>query len=529
MKITRLLSENIKRIVTVEIKPDGNMIEITGRNDAGKSAVLDSIFWALAGTGSHQPMPIRDGQTEARIVLEMGDLVVKRRFKKDAEGTRVTTKVTLGRADGANYSRPQERLDEMISALAFDPLAFAEAKPEEQYKILRGFVQGVDWDKTEAETKADFDQRTLVNRDVNALEARLGAKLETLPVLEPMDTSGIRKQMAGANQVQADNAALAQQRLMLTQNIAAMRTLSEQDEQRIGQIEEDIKTKQVEIARLQENNNMRLEGGARDEAAIGRLAAPEPEPDIMALQAKLEQAQTHNQRCELTKQAKDKQAEADALTRKLDERKEFVRLAVENSNMPASGLELKDGQVFLNGAPLVQAGTAMKYKLSGAIMVGMNPTLRVVLVRNSNLLDEDGRAFYQALADEHDFQFWMERVDSSGEIGFYIEDGRVAARDGEPVAPAMIQESASPPGVVPPGPATQRLADGAVETHTEEKPEAMGSTAQATPVVETATSPGNAPAPAPAPMTDQQLSDVGQVDETDDDTPPSDRQQGLTL
>ena len=40
MKITRLLSENIKRIVTVEIKPDGNMIEITGRNDAGKSAVL---------------------------------------------------------------------------------------------------------------------------------------------------------------------------------------------------------------------------------------------------------------------------------------------------------------------------------------------------------------------------------------------------------------------------------------------------------------------------------------------------------
>ena len=355
-------------------------------------------------------MPIRDGQTEARIVLEMGDLVVKRRFKKDAEGTRVTTKVTLGRADGANYSRPQERLDEMISALAFDPLAFAEAKPEEQYKILRGFVQGVDWDQVEAETKADFDQRTLVNRDVSALEARLGAKLENLPDIEPVDSTDIRKQMAGANLVQSDNAALAQQRTMLTQNINAMEQVMVNDRQRVGQIEEEIKTKQAEIKRLQENDVLRQEGIERDRAAIEDLDAPAPEPDIMALQAKLEQAQTHNRRVELTKQAREKQAEADALTKKLDERKEFVRLAVENSNMPASGLELKDGQVFLNGAPLVQAGTAMKYKLSGAIMVGMNPTLRVVLVRNSNLLDEDGRAFYQALADEHS-------ISSSGSNG----------------------------------------------------------------------------------------------------------------
>ena len=58
MKIIKFEAEHVKRIAVVEITPAGHVVEITGKNGQGKTSVLDSIWWALAGTRSHQPEPI---------------------------------------------------------------------------------------------------------------------------------------------------------------------------------------------------------------------------------------------------------------------------------------------------------------------------------------------------------------------------------------------------------------------------------------------------------------------------------------
>ena len=52
MRIIRLQAENIKRLQAVEIEPHGDVVKITGKNGAGKSSVLDSIWMALAGKPS---------------------------------------------------------------------------------------------------------------------------------------------------------------------------------------------------------------------------------------------------------------------------------------------------------------------------------------------------------------------------------------------------------------------------------------------------------------------------------------------
>lgn len=49
MKIVQLTAENVKRLTAVSIAPDGNLVQITGRNGQGKTSVLDAIWWALAG------------------------------------------------------------------------------------------------------------------------------------------------------------------------------------------------------------------------------------------------------------------------------------------------------------------------------------------------------------------------------------------------------------------------------------------------------------------------------------------------
>ena len=57
LKIIQLSAENVKRLIAVEIKPDGNLVQITGKNGQGKTSVLDSIWWAL----SVRVIRVRDG------------------------------------------------------------------------------------------------------------------------------------------------------------------------------------------------------------------------------------------------------------------------------------------------------------------------------------------------------------------------------------------------------------------------------------------------------------------------------------
>ena len=72
MRITEFRAENFKRLKVVSIRPDGNMVEITGRNGSGKTSVLDALFVALAGTRHIQREPIRLIQQDCQLTVDVG-------------------------------------------------------------------------------------------------------------------------------------------------------------------------------------------------------------------------------------------------------------------------------------------------------------------------------------------------------------------------------------------------------------------------------------------------------------------------
>ncbi|WP_210324937.1 ATP-binding protein, partial [Mesorhizobium silamurunense] len=86
-------SENIKKLKAVAIEPEGNVIEITGDNDQGKTSLLDSIYWALGGVGAIQDDPIRQGEVKARIFLDIGSLQITRRINRTEDGSFSSTLV----------------------------------------------------------------------------------------------------------------------------------------------------------------------------------------------------------------------------------------------------------------------------------------------------------------------------------------------------------------------------------------------------------------------------------------------------
>jgi hypothetical protein len=64
--------------------------------------------------------------------------------------------------------------------------------------------------------------------------------------------------------------------------------------------------------------------------------------------------------------------------------------------------------------------------VSVAIGLALNPKLKVLLVRNGNLLDDDGLKALSEMADASGAQVWMELVTKdAGGVTVMIEDGHV--------------------------------------------------------------------------------------------------------
>ena len=438
MKIVELRAENVKRLKAVEIRPDGNLVEITGANGQGKSSILDSIWWALAGTRTHQSMPIRTGETEARIKLDMGEIVVRRQFKlttgkKEGAEERLTTTLVVESQKGARYLSPQAMLDDLLGSLAFDPLAFARADGKVQFETLRGFITDVDFDGELNAIKRDHEERQIENRTVK--QKRWSADQIEVPDNAPDKMIDLQELVDAMSSAQEDNHSRADSIKAMDEArrvVAVGRT-----EARVCDAEVDLL--KLKIAAKEERSRELTEEADRAEHELDKLIIPDaidydPIRDQIAASQQLNGAYQRKQRkSELEGEAAAAEERAATLTAAMKKRADAMKKAVEEADMPVAGLSLGDGEVFLNGIPLSQASDAEQLRLSCAVAMRQKSELRVIRVRDGSLLDEKSLEILREMADAEDFQVWIERVDTSGTVGFVIEDGAVKqAPEGEP-------------------------------------------------------------------------------------------------
>ena len=67
VKINKLEIENVKRIKAVKLEPTANgLTVIGGRNNQGKTSVLDSIPWPLGGDNFRPSDATRDGSLNVK-------------------------------------------------------------------------------------------------------------------------------------------------------------------------------------------------------------------------------------------------------------------------------------------------------------------------------------------------------------------------------------------------------------------------------------------------------------------------------
>ena len=129
----------------------------------------------------------------------------------------------------------------------------------------------------------------------------------------------------------------------------------------------------------------------------------------------------------LVEQLEEERRKSHALTRAMDGREEKRRAAVSGAKMPVEGLTIADGKVLFNGIPLRQLGEAQQILLSIRIVLARSPKLRLVRIDHGEALDDGALAMLYELMEELDCTAWISKVDTTGKVGIYLEDGEIKA------------------------------------------------------------------------------------------------------
>ena len=407
MKIINLKSTNIKGIKAIDITPKDDVIILSGKNGAGKTSALDTIWYVICWkAGAKQtPMPIRKGEKEAEGEVTLCEdlspddiaagkkpevlFVVNRTWK--ANGT-TQLKVTNGK--GLKYTTPQKLLDDFIGYLSFDPRLFSQMSGKEQRQVL---IDITGFDITEIEKKIAFlyDQRLEKGREVKMLSGnREEITIEDLPE-ELISVDDINNELQ-----------------------KAMETNTKIDDT----VRNKIKAVE-EIARLDD-----LVSSYSD-----YLLTHEKIP-VESLREKLTESQAINEQI----RARDRNRIADKkenkakneyndFTNEIDEQTKIKMDGLKENwhKIPDQKLSLTETEIAYDGIPFSQISFSEQLKICIKIGMVLNPDFKVLRISDYSLMDNSSKETVRQMAKEFGYQVWAEEVDETGTVGFYIEEGEV--------------------------------------------------------------------------------------------------------
>lgn len=403
--------ENFKGIREISLSPTGSLVVIAGGNGAGKSSFIDAFVELFDPKGTRlTPKPIRDGETEARAEFTDTDLGVRivRTWKKDDAG-----KLEVFALDGAKYSKPAEVVASLTGGLIFDPVAFLNLDEKRQRDALLAKVElPIDLDEVGREKAAAEERRRDAGREVKRLQGALSAM--------PKPAPGAPTEEVSAADVLTD--------LQEAQDVNRRRENAERASQ---EATNEVHRLEAEIARLQEQLDDALR---RKDAASKSLHAAGDPIDLAPIQARLAAVDATNA---AVRAAQEYQRTASALSAAdaahadaqadLDDIEERKRDALASASFPVDGLSVDDTGVTFEGIPFGQVNSAMQRRVAFAIATAGDPKLRLVIVKDGDLLDADSLAAIREVGEERGYTVLVERDrDESREIGFTIEDGALA-------------------------------------------------------------------------------------------------------
>ena len=412
VKINKLEIENVKRIKAVKLEPTANgLTVIGGRNNQGKTSVLDSIAWALGGENFRPSDATRDGSIippNLKIVLNNG-LIVERKGKNSA------LKVT----DPSGQKAGQSLLNTFVESLALNLPKFMESSGKEKAQTLLQIIGvGNQLAELEKEEKELYQDRLYIGRTADQKEKF--AKEQPYYPEAPKD-------------LVSPSALIRQQQDILAQNGENQRK-----REQAGKIREEVKRAYEEVKRLSDQleaakqHHLQL---VKDLEIAEKSAADLVDQSTKDLEDSISNIEEINRmvRANLDKEkaeddAKEYRRQYDQLSEKINAIREKKSNLLSSAELPLPELSVKEGELVYKGQKWDNMSGSERLMVSTAIVRKLNPECGFVLLDKLEQMDLQTLQEFGSWLEGEGLQAIATRVSTGDECSIIIEDGYVVGQ-----------------------------------------------------------------------------------------------------
>jgi len=430
LQILRLKAQNLMALEVFEVKfEDGAVVIFGGKNDIGKSTAVKSLAMALGGKRLWPDQPLRKGQTQGSIEVDLGDL-----DGIDGPLAELHVKCTFGKAEslivtdakGHQSKSPQALLNKLIGPISFDPYAFAKMDPAAQVEALQvalGLRER--FQELDAQHDKAYDERREIRKTVKALDIqrRSLTQYANVPKKE-ISVSALMEKLSSK-----ETANLKNQKVRDEQS----RVLEAKQMQidRIKKLEQEVKEAHQKLTAITET--------AKE---LTKRVSSLHDENVEEIRTQITQADEVNRKvrenqkyAEISKLLETANGEEAKWQEQLD------KIAVEKTELVATAkfsdededlfqlkkLSFGEDSVLYDGLPLSQAAFSKTLRIGAAVALAAQkkktgPWLNVVLIDQGSEFDKEHFAIVAEMAAKAGAQVLMTMIDSDA------KDNEIAVR-----------------------------------------------------------------------------------------------------
>lgn len=469
MIITAVKIENVKRIIAASMELDGGcLIPISGRNGAGKSAMLEAI-WSLI-TGNIPPGMVNIGSNGASLSARIGDYTVERTITVEDK----TKKLVVTSTTDMVKNKPQTFLDTLTNWACLDPSWFLKQdnKKESLLKIL-----GINLSEIDKRLNDMEEERRLTGQLVKSI-----GRIETIDYdpeyPSPVDIATEQKEALKWNNDQdllqhnldSQNDRIQEfvQSLSINQKIIES---AKNEKAKLPPVLQLKNTKEIEnkIKKLQEEleialnynsiqmkNEMnsklisaKIETHVKEreqivedyrcaEEHLETMPKPEIKRDLNLFDRRIETATKNQTLKKESERMVSKREQKKCLQIKYDQISQDIKITrnerlnkLKSAGLPPNIIITQTG-LEVNMGTEQRAIESLSFSesliIALDICVAANPKLRVILLKNGSEFDKESLSYVEDFAKANNFQIFIEIVsennlDMPGEI--HIEAGEI--------------------------------------------------------------------------------------------------------
>ena len=453
MKITKLKIKELFGLDAFEY--DGKDIELTGKKGAGKTAVLSAIRYILENKSEREYI-LKEGSKEGEGILETDTGLLVHRKKRTSKSDYKVIK-----EKGVKAPRTEAFLRDIFTPLQLNPVEFTTMTKEEQNRIVLDLID-FSWDLAwireqfgEVVPGVNYEQNILnvlyeiqsedgyyflTRHDLNlkarektAIITEIGGALPKDYNAKAWEKAEVGEVYRKIERISRDNRDIEKAQEAIKNrdnkirsfeaekeiNLASIEkeTTSERSRQReiIEEAKRAIKEAEKELSRLEERKMERI----KVEESVFKTNVSEFEAEVKQYEGLAGKKKTstsdlqeearhiedmkkfineYNRMVRLREEVEAHRKESKALTAKIELARTLPGMILETSNIPISGLSVKDGVALINGLPISNLSSGEKLELCIKIATQNKGKLELLLIDGTEKLPSADRAkMYRAL------------------------------------------------------------------------------------------------------------------------------------